>query len=29
LADLYEVSLEKVIQVTNENASRLKLSADY
>lgn len=29
LADLYEVSLEKVIQVTNENARRLKLSADY
>ncbi len=29
LADLYEVSLDKMIQVTNENANRLKLSSGY
>lgn len=29
LADLYEVSFEKVVQITDENARRLKLSSNY
>lgn len=29
LADLYEVSLDKVVQVTNENARRLKIRSAY